>query len=175
MQEKIAIKQMKLIDQLSIQGAKHIIWGKISAKLTKFWEYIVLIDGKISLAIMAQAKSQIIKEYLHKKPINKPHNTINFMNQISNTTLATIGVIYMFAIIIWAKKILEKHNLLNKVLDKEKQMEEEVKQFKEVLKPLYEEGLPFLGDHNGKLFSKEEYNVLLSQARMDHSKFEDLE
>ena len=25
------------------------------------------------------------------------------------------------------------------------------------------------------MFSKEEYNVLLTQARMDHSKFEDLE
>ena len=54
-------------------------------------------------------------------------------------------------------------------------MEEKVKQFKEVFKPLYEKGLPFFGDHNGKLFSKEEYNFLLTEARMDHSKFEDLE
>jgi hypothetical protein len=115
----------------------------ISTEIAKFWEYMVLIDDKIALVIMAQAKSQIVKEHSQKKPINKARNTINFMNQTSNTTLATLGVKDRFAIIIWAKRFLEKHNLLNKVLDKAKQMEEEVRQFKEVFKPLFDKGLPF--------------------------------
>ena len=83
---------MKLIGQLSLQQGKHIIWDMISAQITKFWEYIVLIDDKISLEIMDQAKSQIMKEHLQKKPINKAHNTINFMNQTTNSKLATLGV-----------------------------------------------------------------------------------
>ena len=97
------------------------------------------------------------------------------MSQTSNSTLATLRVKYMFTIIIWAKKFVKKHNILSKVLNKTKQMEEEVRKFKEDFKPLFEKGLPIFWDHNGKLLSNKEYNDLLTQARMDHSKFEDLE
>ena len=96
------------------------------------------------------------------------------MSQTSNSTLATLGVKYRLTIIIWAKKFVIKHNLLRKVLNKTKQMEE-VRKFKEDFKPLFENGLPIFSNHNGKLLSKEEYNALLTQARMDHSKFEGLE
>ena len=96
------------------------------------------------------------------------------MSQTSNSTLATLGVKDRFTIIIWAKKFVEKHNLLTKVLNKTKQMEEEVRKFKEDFKPLFEKGLPIFWDHNGKLLSKEEYNALFTQARIEHSKFEDL-
>ena len=124
---------------------------------------------------MAQDKNQVVKEHLQKKLVKKAQNTINFMHQKYDSTLATIGVKDRFSIIIWAKKFLENHNILNKVLNKAKQMEEEVRQFKEVFKPLFDKGLLFFQDCNGKLFSKEGYNVLLTQAMMDHSMFEDLE
>ena len=91
---------MKLTSQLSLQGAKHIIWDLISAKIAKFQEYMILIDDKFALVVMAQAKSQIVKEHLQKKPINKAHNTINFMNQTTNSKLATLWVKDRFVIII---------------------------------------------------------------------------
>lgn len=56
---------------------------------------------------------------------------------------------------------------MNKVLDKAKHMEEEVKNFKEVFKKLSKKELPSFWDRNGKLFSKDDYNILLTQVRMD--------
>lgn len=64
---------------------------------------------------------------------------------------------------------------MNKLLDKVKQREEEVKNFKEIFKKIFEKGLPSFWEKNDKLFSKYDYNILLTQVRMDHSKFEDTE
>lgn len=64
---------------------------------------------------------------------------------------------------------------MNKVLDKVKEMEEEVKEFKETFKKIFEKGLPSFQDKNGFIFSKDDYNIMLTQVIMDHSKFEDME
>jgi hypothetical protein len=40
---------------------------------------------------------------------------------------------------------------------------------------LFIKGLPPFWDGKGKLYDQEEYNSLLTQCRMDHSKFEGLE
>lgn len=64
---------------------------------------------------------------------------------------------------------------MNKVQAKEKQMDKEVKQFKEIQKNLFEKGIPSFWDNNGKLISKDNYDTLLTQVRLDHSKFENLE
>ena len=101
-----------------------MIWDLISTEIAKFQDYFALIDDKIALVTMAQVKSEVVKEYLQKKPINKAQNTINFMSQTSNSILSTLGVKNRFTIIIWAKKFVKKHDLLSKVLNKTKQMEE---------------------------------------------------
>lgn len=131
-----------------------------------------LIDDEVSLVAMAQVKSEIVKDYLHKKPINKA--IVNFMSQTSNESLTTLGVKDKLTIIIRAKKFIEKRNLLERVLSKTKKMEEEVKKCKGACQPLYEKGLPVSWDSNGKLLLKEEYDQLLTRARMDHSKSEDM-
>jgi hypothetical protein len=40
---------------------------------------------------------------------------------------------------------------------------------------LFIKGIPPFWDGKGKLYDQEEYNALLTQCRMDHSKFETLE
>ena len=53
-------------------------------------------------------------------------------------------------------------------------MKQNVQNFKNLLNPLFEKGIPSFWDEKGELFSQEHYLALLSQARMDHSKFEGL-
>lgn len=67
---------------------------------------------------------------------------------------------------------MEKHSFMNKVLDKARQVKEEVKYSKEIFKKHFEKGLPSFWDINDKLFSKDNYNTLLTPIKMDHSKFE---
>ena len=64
------------------------------------------------------------------------------MSQTSNSTLETLGVKDKFIMIIWAKKFLEKHNFIIKVLDKARKMEDEVKYFKEIFKKIFLNGIP---------------------------------
>ena len=134
-----------------------------------------LIDNEVALVSMARVNSEIVKEYLHTIHINKIHNVVKFMSQTSNEYLTTLGVKDRLKIIIWAKKFIEKHNLLERVSSRTKQMEEEVKKFKDKCEPLYDKGIPIFWDSNGKLLLKEERDTMLTQARMDHSKFEDMD
>jgi hypothetical protein len=55
------------------------------------------------------------------------------------------------------------------------QMEQSIQEFKDMFEQLFIKGLPPFWDGKGKLYDQEEYNSLLSQCRMDHSKFEGLE
>ena len=54
-------------------------------------------------------------------------------------------------------------------------MEKSVQEFKDLFEELFIKGFPPFWDGKGKLYDQEEYNALLTQCRMDHSKFETLE
>jgi hypothetical protein len=54
-------------------------------------------------------------------------------------------------------------------------MEQSVQNFKILFEELFIKGLPSFWDGKCKLQDQEEYNALLTQSRMDHSKFETLE
>jgi hypothetical protein len=91
------------------------------------------------------------------------------------TYLQTIRVNERTALIIWAMRIITKHNFLKSVQTKAVQMEQSIQEFKDTFEQLFIKGLPPFWDGKGKLYDQEEYNSLLSQCRMDHSKFEGLE
>ena len=81
----------------------------------------------------------------------------------------------MCAIIIWAKKFIEKHNMMANVKAKAEQMQKEVQHFKGSFKDRVQQGLPSFWDNNGKIILKENYDSLLKAIMMDHVKFQDME
>jgi hypothetical protein len=54
-------------------------------------------------------------------------------------------------------------------------LEKSVQDFKDLFEELFINGLPSLWYGKGKLHEQESYNALLTQVRMDHSRFEDLD
>ena len=54
-------------------------------------------------------------------------------------------------------------------------MDEEVKHFKETFNFFIEKGLPSFQDNTSKSIPRDDYDTLLSQVRLDHSKFENME
>ena len=142
LQEKVSKHKIKLRGQLPLQGAKHFLWDLIAIEITKFWEYVYFIEEKDALTSTTLLKFEIVNETLQKKPMNKAQNAINFLSQTSNSTLATLGVKDRFSIIIWAKRFLEKHKLVNNVHAKAKQMDKGVKHFKETFKKKLKKGFP---------------------------------
>jgi hypothetical protein len=158
-----------------LQGAKHIIWDSISVEVAKFRVYLNFIDDKDSMAITARRRCIVVSETLAKKPSEWAQNAINLLNSIPTAELHTIGVKDRTTLIIWARRVISKHNLLKSVQTKAMQMEQSIHNSKIYLKSCFIKGLPPFWDGKGKLYDQEEYNSHLTQCRMDHSKFESLE
>jgi hypothetical protein len=137
--------------------------------------YLNFINHKDIMAIMARRRCTIVNETLAKKPSEWAQNAINLLNSISITELQTIGVKYRTTLIIWARRVIAKHNLLKSVQTKATQMEQSVQEFKDLFEELFIKGLPPFWDGKGKLYDQEEYYSFLTQCRIDHSKFENLE
>lgn len=112
--------------QVQLLGAKHLLWDKIAVEISKLWVYAYFMEDKRILAGSTLTKCQIVNENLHMIPINKAHNTINFLNETSNETLRALGVKDRFAIIIWDKIFIEKHNMVNNGKAKVEKMNKEV-------------------------------------------------
>jgi hypothetical protein len=55
-------------------------------------------------------------------------------------------------LIIWARRVIAKHNLLKSVQTKATQMEQSVQEFKDLFEELFIKGLPPFWDGKGKLY-----------------------
>lgn len=132
------------------------------------------IDDKTDVASKSLHRCTIVNETQPKRPLETLHNAINLLNEISNTHLQTLGVNDRAAVIVWTRKIIGKHNHMKNVQSKAEKMKQNVQSFKSLFGKLFQKALPSFWDYNGQLCSQEQYQVLLTQAHMDHSKFQDL-
>jgi hypothetical protein len=175
LQEKINKLNSRLRGKILLQGDKHIIWDYISIEAAKFRSYLNFVNDKDNIAITTRHRCTILNDTLSKNPSEWAQNAINLLNSVPSTDLQTIGVKDRTALIIWARRIIAKHNLLKSVTNKATQMEQTVQDFKNLFEELFIKGLPSFWDGKGKFHDQEEYNALLTHSRMDHSKFETLE
>ena len=65
--------------------------------------------------------------------------------------------------------------MIQRVHDKCKVLQEEIKTFYAIFKPLMDKGLPFFWDAENRLLRRDDYDNLVVAKRNDHSNFEDLE
>jgi hypothetical protein len=175
LQEKINKLNSRLRGKILLQGDKHIIWDSIATEAEKFRSYLNFVSDEDNIAITVRHRCTVVNESLSKNPYEWAHNAISLLNSVPLADIQTIGVKYRTALIIWARRIITKHDLLKSVLNKAIQMEQSVQNFKNLFEELFIKGLPSFWDVKGKLQNQEEYNALLNQSRMDHSKFETLE
>ena len=61
--------------------------------------------------------------------------------------------------IIWARRVIAKHNLLKYVQTKAIQMEQSIQKFKDMFEELFINCLPPFWDGKGKIYDQEEYNA----------------
>ena len=90
LQENVAKYNTKLMGQVQLQGAKHLLWDQIATEIAKFQDYVYFMDDKRMLASSVLTKFQITNETLQMRPLKKPQNTVNFLNQTSNETLRAL-------------------------------------------------------------------------------------
>ena len=81
----------------------------------------------------------------------------------------------MYQTILLLQRVIENEELIHKVHDKRKIIQEEIKTVYVVFKPLMDKGLPYFWDNENKLLKNDRYDNLIVTKRNDHSSFEDLE
>ena len=113
--------------------------------------------------------------HLHKSPMEKSKSTITFLKFTSDEYLNNFKVDDRFQTIFLLQRVVEKDELMQKVHDKCKTLQEEVKAFYNAFKPLMDKGLPFFWDAENRLLRKDDYYNLVVARRNDHTNFEDLE
>jgi len=109
-----------------LQRDKHIIWDFIFVEVSKFRAYMNFINDKDSMAIKNKSRCIVLNETLVKIPLEWAQNAINLLNSIPTTELQTIGVKDKTTLIIWAMRVIAKHNLLKSIMTKAMQMEESI-------------------------------------------------
>jgi hypothetical protein len=102
-------------------------------------------------------------------------HTFRRVTDIFHHIFKLFGVMDKTTWIVWARRIISKHNLLKSVQNKAMQMEHNIHEFNDTFEQFFIKGLPPFWDGKGSLYNQEDYNSLLIQCRMDHSKFEAME
>jgi len=165
----------KVIGNIPLQGAKHILWDDLIVENTKFRQYLKMIEDQDVTTESPKRKCLVLLENMYRRPIDTAQNAINFLNFASSLDLQILSVNDITKNIIWARKVLGKYGLIQSVKNKSNQLKQNVQHFKGLFHSLFQKGLPSFWDKDDKLISQENYHAFLMQIRMDHSKFEDLQ
>jgi hypothetical protein len=95
-----------------------------------------------------------VSETLAKNPSEWAQNAINLLNSVPTAELQTIGVKDRTTLIILARRIIAKTNLLKSVQTKDLQMEQSTLEFKDLFEQLFIKCLPPFWDGKGKLYDQ---------------------
>lgn len=176
--EKIGRLKTRLMGRDLLKSTQHFLWDLISIEVGKFWKDLRRLEVKKSYIYAALEKHKLATEqlaHLHKSPVEKAKSTINFLKFTSEEYLHNFKVDDRFQTIFLLQRVVEKDELIQKVHDKCKTLQEEVKAFYNSFKPLMDKGLPFFWDAENRLLRKDDYDNLIVAKRNDHTNFEDLE
>jgi hypothetical protein len=127
------------------------------------------------VAVTVRRRCIVFNEVLAKKPSKWAQNVIHLLNFVPTADLQTIRVKDRTVFIILARRIIAKHNRIRSVQNKAMQMEHSIQEFKDAFEFFFIKGLPPFWNGKGSLYNQEDYNSLLIQCRIDHSKFESME
>ena len=105
-----------------LQGSKHIIWDTLSVENTKFRHYLNFIDDQSILVNLANQTLKLVNETMERKPLGIAQNALNFLNSLTYKKLHDIGVKDRVAMVLWEKRFIHKHHLMETVQDKDDEM-----------------------------------------------------
>ena len=113
--------------------------------------------------------------HLHKTPTERALMSIKFLKYSSDEALQAFKINDRYQTIMLLQRVIEKEEPMQRVHDKIKVLQEEIKAIYAIFKPLMDKGLPYFWDIENRLLKKDQCDNLLVNQRNDHSNFEDLE
>ena len=91
----------------------------------------------------AEKKVQIVLGEVHKRPLAIVENAINLLCSFSDDSANQYGIQNRVIVVSGARKVVDKHRMLETVHAKIKVIEHKVLEFIKIFRPLVRRGLPF--------------------------------
>jgi hypothetical protein len=176
--EKINRLKDRLIGKELLKSTQHSLWDLMSVEVSKFWKDLKRMEVKKAYIYSAIDNRKLATEqlsHLHKSPVERARVAINFLKLSSEEALQAFKITDRYQTILLLPRVIEKEELIQKVHDKSKALQEEIKAVYAIFKPLMDKCLPYFWDNENTLLKKDHYVNLIVAKRNDHSSFEDLE
>ena len=144
--KKINRLKDRVIGKDLLKSTQHFLWDLISGEVGKFWKDLKILEVKKSYIYSALDKHKLAYEkltHLHKSPVEREKITINFLKFSSEETLHTFKINDRYQTILLLQRVIDKEELIQKVHDKCKVLQEEIKIIYAIFKPLMDKGLPY--------------------------------
>ena len=164
-----------LSGKVPLHDAKHIIWDQIAKEVPKMWDYVKVMENKRNIEIASLAEYEVAKQNMQQRPSKRDQHSINFLSFSSDETLKVIGVSDIYGIMGRARRFNEKKHLMDNVKAQDDQILKEFNQFYKHFIPMFDEGLPHFWDETKYLLSKGIYDGNLTDEKMNHQAFQDMD
>ena len=129
-----------------LKSTQHFLWDLILGEVGKFWKDLRRLEVKKSYIYSALEKHKLATEqlaHLHKSPVEKAKSTIIFLKFTSDEYLQNFKVDDRFQTIFLLQRVVEKDELIQKVHDKCRTLQEEIKAFYATFRSIMDKHLPF--------------------------------
>ena len=105
------------------------------------------------------------------KPRGEAQKEITFLNTTFGQELLDLGATNRITLLVEARKMSTKHNLLLSAFSRIEIMHQGLENFNKSFHPLYQKGFPKFWGPDGKLIPRGKYLELLNQARVNCANF----
>ena len=176
--EKINKLKDRIIGKELLMSTQHSLLDLILVEVSKFWKELKRMEVKKAYIYLALGKHKLATKqlaHLHKTLVERARIAINFLKLSLEEALQAFKITDRYKTILLLQRVIEKEELIHKVHDKSKALQEEIKTIYSIFKPLMDKGLPYFWDSETKFIKKDHYDNLIVAKRNDHSSFEDLE
>ena len=109
-----------------------------------------------------------MKQVLNKKSKDNDQNAISFLKHLTDEDVRKENNSDRISTITWARKVVRKFQHLDMVQAKMDIMNHQIKEFIELLNPLFKRGLPLFWEEKGGIWSQKEYNDRFISCELDH-------
>jgi len=110
-----------------------------------------MIDEQEQASASAGKRCKVSEENLQNNPKEKAQNAISFLSTTQGPDLVTLAVTDRTGVLVAARKVVEKYNMMQNALAKATLIKQGVDSFKNVFQPLFLKGLPEFWDPERKL------------------------
>jgi len=118
LRQRVADQEYSLTRKDSLLGARHLVWDEITKSMIEFRLYLDFMEDKDALACKDFHRCVVVNETMAKQTLDIAHNAINLLNSITNEQLHTMGGKDRIMVIIWARRVIFKHNFVNNIKTK---------------------------------------------------------